>query len=224
MQHYPNISTTYKWHISLDTPCIPKRSTTWCSIIRKYWRPPTMSQTPHVFQTYRQLDAALSKNIDNLQVAHSFWTAHASKKINNLIQHYSKISTWMLLVSFVIIRNNTRVSYVHNSVSENPKSSPRKMYDLTFLVSKSSPSPECWAVESIVMYIITSWTYQISFYSIHFFSMTTPQQFARKSQISSCYIHNKLAKYPNILTFAEIGFYIWSMLGNAKCQNCLLYT
>jgi hypothetical protein len=42
------------------------------------------------------------------------------------MQHYSKRSTWMLLVSFVIIRNNTRVSYVHNSVSENPKSPPEK--------------------------------------------------------------------------------------------------
>ena len=39
----------------------------------------TMSQTypgkiytPHLFKKYRQLDAALSENIDNLHVAHSF--------------------------------------------------------------------------------------------------------------------------------------------------------
>ena len=88
---------------------------------------------------------------------------------------------------------------------------------------QSSPSPEYWAFESIFMYVITSWTYQISFYSIHFFSMTTPEQFAWKSQISSCYIHNKLAKYPNILTFAEIGFYIWSMFGNSVKTACYIH-
>ena len=154
MQHYPKIWTTYKWRIFLDTPCIPKRLTNWFSIIWKYWQPPTMSLTPHVFQT---------KSIPQ----------------KNIWSHISRL--------------------------------------------QSSPSPEYWAFESIFMYVITSWTYQISFYSIHFFSMTTPEQFAWKSQISSCYIHNKLAKYPNILTFAEIGFYIWSMFGNAVKTACYIH-
>jgi hypothetical protein len=102
-----------------------------------------MSQTPHVFQTYRQLDAALSENIDNLQVAHSFWTPHVFQKDRQLDAALFKNINLNAVGVFCDHSHNTRVSYVNNSVSENPKSSPRKTYDLTFLVSKSSPYPEC---------------------------------------------------------------------------------
>ena len=143
-------------------------------------------------------------------MVHFFGYSMYSKKIDKLMQHDLKILK------------------TSNNVTDTPcipnKNHPPENIWSHISRLQSSPSPEYWAFESIFMYVITSWTYQISFYSIHFFSMTTPEQFEQKSQISSFYIHNKLAKYPNILTVAEIGFYIWSMLGNAKCQNCLLYT
>ena len=172
----------------------PKISTTYLSMYSK---------------KYRQIDAALSKNMDNLQMAHFFGHSMYSKKIDKLMQHYLKI----LMTS--------------NNVTDTPctpnKNDPPENIWSHISRLQSSPSPEYWAFESIFMYVITSWTYQISFYSIHFFSMTTPEQFAWKSQISSCYIHNKLAKYPNILTFAEIGFYIWSMFGNSVKTACYIH-
>ena len=47
--------------------------------------------TPCIQKKYRQLDAALSKNIDNLQMTHFFGHSMYSKKIDKLMQHYLKI-------------------------------------------------------------------------------------------------------------------------------------
>ena len=42
-------------------------------------------QTPHLFKKYQQLDAALSENIDNLQVAHFFGQPMHSNPVISII-------------------------------------------------------------------------------------------------------------------------------------------
>ena len=176
--------------------------------------------------------SSLSKNIDHIPL-------HVFQKIStnwcSIIQKYGQLTNGAFFWTLHVFQKDWQIdSALFENIDKPPtmsliphvfqtKNIPQKNIWSHISRLQSSPSPEYWAFESIFMYVITSWTYQISFYSIHFFSMTTPEQFARKSQISSCYIHNKLAKYPNILTFAEIGFYIWSMFGNSVKTACYIH-
>ena len=186
--HKPKISTTYlaSCYIHNNVMNIPqerligldRHNTYIASSLSK-----NIDHIPlHVFQKISTNWCSIIQKYGPLTNGAFFGHSMYSKKIDKLIQHYLKILT------------------TSNSVTDTPcipnKNHPPENIWSHISRLQSSPSPEYWAFESIFMYVITSWTYQISFYSIHFFSMTTPEQFAWKSQISSCYIHNKLAKYP----------------------------
>ena len=67
-------------------------------------------------QKYRQLDAALFKNIDNLQAVHSFGLSMYPKNIDNSMQHYPKISTtYIVALSFGSQQN--KPCYTRNNIT-----------------------------------------------------------------------------------------------------------